>query len=135
MAGTLVCSITTPEKLVFEGDAASIVVPASDGELAFYPKHAPLVGTLGHGELRVTEPGGAKKRFYVGGGFVQIVDDRVTILAVEAESTDSLDAAAEKSAYDQLKGSRPGVGQPIEEMDAYMDRLQIAKVRAKLAAS
>ncbi len=135
------CTITTPEELVFEGSVTSVVVPAADGEMGFLPRHAPLVGTLGHGELRVKESGGQQKaggsgrRFFVCGGFVQVVDDKVTVLAVEAAPVESLDAAASSAAVEELRNAPPASGSSVEDRDEYSKRVAIAKARARLASS
>ena len=91
------CTVTTPEELVFEGAVESVTVPAADGEMGFLPRHAPLVGSLGFGELRVASGDGSRQVFFVNGGFVQVVDGRVTVLAVEAQAVADLDAESAKA--------------------------------------
>jgi len=128
------CTITTPEELVFDGGATSVVVPAVDGEMGFLPRHAPLIGTLGSGELRVTESaGGAKRRFFVQGGFVQVLEDRVTVLAVAAQSVEKLDAAAERRALERLSATRPAPGASIEARDEFQRAVDVAKLRVRLS--
>ena len=129
------CTITTPEELVFEGPVSSVVVPAADGEMGFLPRHAPLVGTLGHGELRVQEAAGPGRRFFVCGGCGQVGEDKVTVLAVEAAPVDSLDAATANGAVEQLEGSPPASGSSVEDREEYSKQLAIAKARARLASS
>ena len=78
-------AIVSPEKLLFEGEARYVVVPAHDGLLGILPNHAPLMALLGDGQLRV-ETGTAlgTLRFSVAGGFVQVVNNRVSVLSEEA---------------------------------------------------
>jgi len=78
-------SVISPEATVFEGRAASLVAPAWDGELGVLPGHAPMVVLLGSGELRIEAEGGSR-RFRVAGGFMQVVDDTVTVLSETAEA-------------------------------------------------
>lgn len=78
-------SIICPERRVFEGDAELVVVPAWDGEIGILRGHAPLMALLGDGELRLKHEGG-EQRFAVAGGFVQVIDDQVTILSESAEA-------------------------------------------------
>ncbi|MGH7481363.1 MAG: F0F1 ATP synthase subunit epsilon [Longimicrobiales bacterium] len=87
MADRLHVSVLAPAKLVFEGDADSVVVPAWDGELGILRGHAPLMALLGSGELRV-RTGSAEQTFQVEGGFLQVVDDHVTVLSEAARSAD-----------------------------------------------
>ena len=75
--------VISPEKTVYDGDADSVVVPAWDGQLGIMKGHAPMLVLLGEGELRVTLDG-ADKRFHIRGGFLQVVDDVVTVLSEHA---------------------------------------------------
>lgn len=74
--------VVTPDSTFFDGEAASVVLPAWDGEVGILPGHAPLIARLGHGVARV-EPaaGAAKTRIAVYGGFVKVQGDLVTVLA------------------------------------------------------
>jgi F-type H+-transporting ATPase subunit epsilon len=73
-------TVISPEAAVFDGDAESVVAPAFDGEIGILANHAPLMTTLGTGTLTITS-GGAPRRFHVQGGFLQVVNNRVRILA------------------------------------------------------
>ena len=72
--------LITPEKLVLEGKAESIVCPGTLGELGFLPSHAPLLTTLGNGKLRIKQEKG-QKDFEIEGGFCEVLPDKITILA------------------------------------------------------
>jgi F-type H+-transporting ATPase subunit epsilon len=85
-ASTLKVAIISPERTVFEGDADMFVAPAWDGEVGVMRGHAPLLVLLGEGVMRVTR-GGSVERFKVSGGFMQVVDDTVTVLSESAESS------------------------------------------------
>ena len=84
-ASTLKVAIISPERTVYEGDADMVVAPAWDGEVGVMRGHAPLLVLLGEGVMRVTR-GGAVERFRVSGGFMQVVDDTVTVLSESAEA-------------------------------------------------
>ncbi len=87
VAGSLQVSVVTPDGPVFEGEAKIAVVPGhDDGEVAFLSGHAPYVGLMGYGVLRVEEPKGEIHRFGVYGGFVQVLENRVLALAKKAEA-------------------------------------------------
>jgi F-type H+-transporting ATPase subunit epsilon len=84
MAGCNVkVSVISPDKTIFEGEADSIVVPAWDGQLGVMRGHAPMLVLLGDGDMRVMR-GGAEERFHISGGFMQVVDDVVTVLSERA---------------------------------------------------
>lgn len=72
--------LVTPERVVLERDADLVVLTASDGEVGILPNHAPLVARLGAGELRISHRDG-KTCLYVEGGFAQVRNNNVTILA------------------------------------------------------
>ena len=76
-------SLISPEATVFEGRASHVIVPAWDGQLGVMPDHAPIIVLLGAGELRIDGEAG-QQRFDVTGGFMQVVDNRVTILSESA---------------------------------------------------
>ena len=72
-------SIVTPEMTTFDETADGVVVPLIDGEKGILPGHAPMIGRLGPGELRIKASSG-EQRFYVDGGFVQVAPDSVSVL-------------------------------------------------------
>ena len=76
-------SVISPEKILFEGTARSVVAPGHDGELGILPGHAPLMTVLGTGVLRLDGSDGGS-RFRVQGGFLQVVDNVVRIVTESA---------------------------------------------------
>lgn len=77
-------SVISPEKTVYEGTADQVVAPAWDGEIGILVGHAPSLVLLGTGPVRITT-GGAQQTYQISGGFMQVVDDKVTILSERAE--------------------------------------------------
>ena len=77
--------IVTPEKAVLDEKADFIVLPMIDGELGVLPLHAPLIGRLGTGELRITK-GNAVSKWKVTGGFAQVRSNVVTVLTGKAST-------------------------------------------------
>jgi F-type H+-transporting ATPase subunit epsilon len=78
-------SVISPERVMFEGTARSVVAPAFDGEVGILPAHAPLMTLLGKGTLRIATESG-EQRFAVDGGFLQIIDDRVRVVTERASN-------------------------------------------------
>ena len=81
----LTVSVISPEELLFEVSADSIVAPAFDGEVGILTGHAPMMTLLGRGELRIGTGAGAK-RFAIEGGFLQVVDDQVRVVTEKASA-------------------------------------------------
>jgi F-type H+-transporting ATPase subunit epsilon len=127
--------ITTPDGLVHRGEATKVILPLHDGELGVLPHHAPLVGMLGAGELRVTPTSAtaAVLSFFVEGGFLQVLRDKVTVLATRAEPAKSLVLSAAEEDLGRLLAEAvpPGSGQ--DACALRMERIRTARVRAKLA--
>ena len=75
-------SVISPEAVLFEGDADSVVAPAYDGEVGILTGHAPLMALLGDGELRLG--GGSGRHFKVSGGFMQVLNNLVRVVTEKA---------------------------------------------------
>lgn len=90
--------LVTQEKKVFDEPAADmVIIPAAEGEMGVLPRHAPVLTTLGFGEL-VIRKGNAEERFAIYGGVVDVRPDKVVVLADLAESSFDLDVAAAENA-------------------------------------
>ena len=76
--------VVTPERALYDGAAASVIAPAYDGLVGVLPRHAPFLSLLGTGGLVLRTPQG-ELRFLVSGGFVQVVENVVRVVAEKAE--------------------------------------------------
>ena len=77
-------SVISPERVLFEGEAASVVAPAFDGEVGILTDHAPMMTLLGRGSLRIAAGSGTASRFEIEGGFLQVVDNNVRVVTEKA---------------------------------------------------
>jgi F-type H+-transporting ATPase subunit epsilon len=84
-------ALVSPERILFSGQADMVVCRTTDGEIAFLTGHAPLVGALGIGTVRIKQADGEEVRAAVHGGFVEVRDNRVSILSDVAELPDQID--------------------------------------------
>lgn len=103
--------IVTQEKKVFEErEADMVLVPGSEGEMGVLPHHAPVLTTMGFGEL-VVRKGNKEERFVIYGGVVDVRPDKVVALAYLAESSFALDEqkieAARQSAAKMMSEGVP----------------------------
>jgi F-type H+-transporting ATPase subunit epsilon len=81
---TLQCVIVTPEKAILDEKADFIVLPMIDGELGILANHAPVVGRIGKGELRLTQ-GNQVKKLQIEGGFAQVRSNVITVLTSKVQ--------------------------------------------------
>ena len=126
---TFHCSVVTPERAILECDASSAVFPAHDGDVGILPRRAPLLCRLGTGILRVKTEG-EERKFFIDGGFAQMVDNRLTLLTEQARGSDEVDL---KTARQALKDA-----QAMSTDDGYDDRqaaIQRARAQVKLVES
>jgi F-type H+-transporting ATPase subunit epsilon len=86
------CLIITPEQTVCDTKTEFVALTLTDGEIGVAPGHTPFVGRLGSGELRIGHGGGAG-HYYVEGGFVEVVNDVVSVLTTHALPAQELDEA------------------------------------------
>ncbi len=125
--------IVTGERLVYTDDVDSVVAPGVEGELGILPHHAALMTTLAPGELRVHK-GGQEILMAVGGGFMEVLPHKVTILADTAERAEEIDDAraeeARKRAQHRLADASKGEQVDIARAQAAVRR---AVVRLKVA--
>ncbi|MFL5725401.1 MAG: F0F1 ATP synthase subunit epsilon [Chloroflexota bacterium] len=124
--------IVTPERLVFDETVDGVTLPGSEGELGVLPHHAPLISTLGVGELRIRS-GSAEDWFAIAGGFVQVLPDKVVVMAETADLASEIDL--EKAAEARRDAERALESGYHEGMDLSAARaaLQAALLRERVA--
>jgi F-type H+-transporting ATPase subunit epsilon len=117
--------IVTPEKLAYEGEVDSVQLPGSEGELGVLPHHAPLISTLGAGELRLRK-GAEDEYFAIVGGFLQVLPDKVVVMAETADMASEIDLEKAQEARRQAE-------QALES--GYVEGADLAAARASLQAA
>jgi F-type H+-transporting ATPase subunit epsilon len=97
LAATLQCTLVTPQEQLLDESVTYARIPAWDGLVGIAASRAPLLVKLGDGDLRLDLPGGQSRHFFIGGGFAQMKDNRLCVLADEALPANAVTAAdAEK---------------------------------------
>lgn len=94
--------ILTPERQVVHSQADSVVVPAADGELGILSHHAPLVAELQAGQIRM-RTGDDVQYFAVSGGFVEVQNNHVVVMAETAEMAHEIDVERARQAVERAK--------------------------------
>lgn len=127
-------TIMTSTHSVFDGVADAVNAPGGDGRLTVLPHHAPLLTTLAYGELRVREHGD-ETSIFVAGGFLEVNNDQVTILADEAERAENIDEEAAQEArrraqqrLESVSGDRGAEAAAVAELDRAVGRLRVAEM-------
>ena len=117
--------IVTPEKLAYQDEVDSVQLPGSEGELGVLPHHAPLITTLGAGELRLRK-GADEESFAIVGGFLQVLPDKVVVMAETADMASEID-------LEKAQEARRNAEQMLE--GGYVEGTDLAAARAALQAA
>jgi F-type H+-transporting ATPase subunit epsilon len=95
--------IVTPERVVLSDRAVALQAPGVCGSFGVLPNHAPLLSELQVGELRFRKESGQEVRLAVSGGFLQVFDNKITVLADTAERADEIDPDRARQALEKAK--------------------------------
>ena len=117
--------IVTPRRIVYNAPAVSFSAPGTIGGFQVLYNHAPLVSSLRVGDVKVIEQDGKEIHYATSGGFVEVRDNRVTLLAETAERSDEIDVARAQAAHDRA-AKRLSKG----ERDVDVERARAALARA-----
>jgi F-type H+-transporting ATPase subunit epsilon len=105
MADKLEVEIVTGERLILREESVDMVVaPGGAGALGILPQHAPLVTTLAYGELRIKK-GSEEQSILVYGGFMEVAEDKVLVLADSAERAEEVDVERAENARRRAESS------------------------------
>src|ERR1700759_5672893 len=102
--GKLQVRLVTRDKVLIDQDADAVELPSKSGYIEVLFGHAPLLAELGVGEVRLHGGSGGDQNYFVVWGFVEVLPDRVTILAQNAIKPEAIDTnAAQKELQDGEK--------------------------------
>ena len=128
----LLLEIVTPEKLAYQDEVDSVQLPGSEGELGVLPHHAPLVSTLGAGELRLRK-GGQEESFAIVGGFLQVLPDKVVVMAETADMASEIDLEKAQEARRQAEAALESGYHEGADLATARAALQQALIRIRVA--
>lgn len=137
MPTPFIVDIVTPDRVIIENqEAVSLVAPGVEGYLGILAHHAPLVTQLGVGELRYKTDEGDEARVAVSGGFLQVANNRVTVMADAAERAQDIDVERARRSLERAREERRGAeggtgGIRARELDEQIER---AENRLKVAS-
>ena len=122
---TLRLEIITAERLVYADDVEVVVAPGAEGQLGILPRHAPLMTALQPGEIMVRK-NGEPTYLAVTGGFMEVMGNKVTILADACERSEEIDEARAQAAMERARAQLAR-----RESDLELQRAVIAVRRAE----
>ena len=128
--------IVTAERMVYSDDVDVVIAPGVEGQLGILPNHASLLTMLQPGELVVRKEG-EETEMFVSGGFLEVMQNRVTLLADVAERAEEIDIAraeeAKRRAEEQIKQAPPEMDLAVAEaaLRRALARIKIAERRKK----
>lgn len=125
MANKFQLEVVTPSKQVVSGEVELASVPGGEGAFGVMANHAPLLSTLATGEMRY-EVDGQVTRLAISGGFCEVSNNVMTVLAESAEKTDDIDVQRALKAKERAE-------KRIQEALAGKENIDLARARAALS--
>lgn len=125
--------IVTPVRPVVDAEVTELVAPGSEGEFGVLPEHVTFLGSLKPGVVTYTE-GGAKKRIVISGGYAEVRQDLVTLLADDAELPEEVDAAKAKADVASLLEELARNSEGPEVTEKLLRSLALAEARVAVGA-
>ena len=128
--------IVTPRRVVFKGEVTSFSAPGVVGGFQVLYNHAPLLSSLKIGEVKIKEGSGTEFHYAISGGFVEVRENHILLLAETAERTDEIDAERAKASRDRarkrMEEKKPDIDFERARLALYraLNRLKIAGVNS-----
>jgi F-type H+-transporting ATPase subunit epsilon len=133
MADQLKVRLVTPDRVLVDQTADAVDVPGKSGYFEVLYGHAPMLSALGAGEVRLHGGEGGDQRYIVARGFVEVLPERVTILAESAQRPEEIDTGAVEEQLAQGEQLWQDAGEDAEKYARAND--VIAEAEAKLASA
>ncbi|HVD01983.1 MAG TPA: ATP synthase F1 subunit epsilon [Candidatus Dormibacteraeota bacterium] len=125
--------VVSVERLLFEGEADFVRARSLEGELGILPHHAPLLAALAPSELRIDKAGGGSEHLFIGGGFMEVLPERITVLADVAEHASEINLERAEESRRAIAERLAGTVRDEGERRSLEQELVMAEERLKLA--
>lgn len=126
-------SIVAPDQEVFNGSAESLRAPGVEGSFQVLEGHAPMIAAIETGPLFVEPEGGSRIAFATSGGFLEVLDDEVTVLAETAEPEEDIDEERAREAEERAQQRLEQGDLDAEERERYEAALERARNRLRVS--
>lgn len=123
--------IVSVEGEVYSGEASAVILPGAMGEMAVFPRHAPLLTSLKPGTVRVQNQGEEEQCFYVSGGILEVQPEKVTVMADTALRARDIDEAAAEEARQR---AQKAMEQANADADYARAQAELLEAMARLKA-
>ena len=132
MADKIVLRVVTPNRLVLDEEVDEVTAPGELGEFGVLPNHIAFLSTLVPGEVSFKQ-GAQKITFAISGGYAEVLDNVMTVLASSAEFPDEIDVARSQRAREQAERILARTDADDTERQAAEEALRRASVRLQVA--
>ena len=133
MADQLQLEVVTPERRALAEAVNSVTVPGRNGDMQILPGHAALISELQTGVLAYNQ-GGTAQQLHVSGGFIEVNNDKVSVLAEIAEHPEEIDAARARLAREHTEKQLSSWSGSEEDFEKARAKLERSMVRLQLAS-
>ena len=134
---TLTCQIVRPDKMLFEGEVTSAVLVTHTGELGVYPGHAAEICSLGDGVMRLACPpdenGVTERLVAVYGGYAEIANDTIIVLATHARNADDIEPEVVARTRAKAQEKRDGLPKDDHRRAYYDEKIAWCDLLARVA--
>lgn len=130
---TMQVSVVTGEREIYRGEAEMLIAPGVEGEMGILPHHSALLTALKAGEMRI-KLGGAEDDLFISGGFLEVYNNTVTVLADAAEHAEDIDQSRAEDARRRAQARLADAGSARErallsgELERAVARLRIVEL-------
>jgi len=132
MAEKIQFELVSPAKLLVSSAVDMVVVPGTEGDFGALPRHSPMIATVRPGVIDIHDAGKVSERIFVAGGFAEVNEERITVLAEEAIPVAELTAAL---AEERLKEAKDAVADARSEAEKAAAEKKVAVAVAMQAAA
>jgi len=127
----LTVEVVTPERRVLSAQADEVIAPGADGLFGVRPGHTPFLSVVHPGTLTLRD-GGSSQSFFVAGGFVEVGNDTVRVLADQVEPVDAIDVPAAQRRLDAARERLRGLS--ADHASFELESAAVRRETARMAA-
>ena len=135
MPDTFQCTLVTPQEQLLDGAVTYASLPAWDGQIGIAPSRAPLMVKLGQGALRLDFVEGGSRWFFLGGGFAQMKDDRLSLLTDEAIPAEQIVREEARAALEKAQGLSAHTQEDVSSRQRQIERAKALQHLLELHAN